>query len=112
MLAALFLYLLIVYVLVFKRADYQIPASTDNTATAPSKFTYHQLLALLTPLIETVQICGIIVYFFWNSVPLVTLTPSGNNLTDLIQNVPESGTWAATMFGWGAYSGGQSGFQW
>ena len=86
----------IVYLRVFKRKDYNMPAPSSQTA--PS-FTYHQALALLTPFVETAQTSAIIVYYFWGSSPFVS--------TDVIVgNVAESGAWAARLFSWGVYSGG------
>ena len=54
---SLIVFLMITYGLIFRRKDYNSPASSSKTA--PS-FTYHQFLALFTPLIETAQLCGII----------------------------------------------------
>ena len=95
--SCMLMFFCITYALVHKRKDYNMPAPSSKTA--PS-FTHQQALALLTPFVETAQVCAIIVYYFWDTSPFVS--------TDGITGtVAESGAWAARMFSWGIYSGGE-----
>jgi len=100
MVGMLFLFLFLSICFVWKRKSYALPAETSKTAP---NFSYHMFLALLTPLFETAQLVGVIVYFFWST--------STYDMALTNDAVGQSGAWASRLYSWGNFGGGPLGFK-